>query len=637
MGCPQPGFGTPHTAAGTPSTADGEWFGGPATAAAAAAAVGSSRRTDGGTVLSRTPIVRSGSGSFTRSIAGRRRSNSSHRGAAGSGSGSGGHTPDSEAHGGCPGGRRGVGLVKGSGGGGSAHTLGTPCSGQDGGYTPGDSPSSITSSMASGLQLSVAGSVATSTGFDSVCASPDGSTVSSNARTKVEGGRRLKLLRGLGKLAGGGGGTSSSPKATIWSRARGVSNRSRQNGGTGDGENGKSIRGRRASSVGSAAPVPIRRAHARGSSVPPERAVASAPVGVSAAAVDAARDMSIAPADRAYGHSADGDSGKESSCGSHRSSSRSGSVATKRGRPATSDTPPPLPSPAHSAVSLPSGRSWEQSSMLTGLRGSVSSRRLSARTAVAPTSESPSAVFLAPPDFNWAGDGRLAGGRARSHRISRSTGARDTPIGVGGGKEMNDYGESTGSGMDMSPHDQKASSVRSLRRGTTGIAKAGNRSVEGKGRTEKSPVPGAARLQESPPTAPVEAQRPASKMVEPLQLPESSTARMESVSFNRNGVLGGGAAGRGRSPKSGSDSAERKHGVRERGGLERGSPPRAPLALAGGGLSNWKEDEAEPLTLPVTPTVDGVRLMRTQLSSPSPTETYSGSRRTGRRVSAGSR
>ncbi|CAM9887111.1 unnamed protein product, partial [Scytosiphon promiscuus] len=114
-------------------------------------------------------------------------------------------------------------------------------------YTPGDSPSSMTSSTTSGLpQMGRFESVATTAGANSACVSPAGSGMGTSGRGRAGrsdgggggggSGRKAKILRGLGKRgvgargAGGSGSglevggivTGSSPRGSIGARARAV-------------------------------------------------------------------------------------------------------------------------------------------------------------------------------------------------------------------------------------------------------------------------------------------------------------------------------------------------------------------------------------------------------------------------------
>lgn len=610
VGPPHTVIGTPHTVAGTPHTIDGEWFG------------GGSGRANGS---ARMPIVRSGSGSFTRSISVRRRS-VSHKG--GGGGRSSKHVPDAEPLGGS--------ASAGRLGGGHHAAFGGQCRGHDEGYTPGGSPSSVASSMASGLQLSVTGSVATTTGYDSMCASPDGSTVSSGTRHPKGDGRRSKILRGLGKLGvgtggagaggGGSGAASSSPKGSIRSRARAAFGRTRQDGGAED--NGSDIGGKElSSSAGAAAPhLPstIRRGHSRGSSVRPE--VPAAPTAPGGSDPSTNVETPIVQAVEG-GSSSRGGGENGSTPASSRASRGSGGHG---GRPGRSDIPPPLPSPAQSVVSLPGGPSWDQPSQ-RGSTGSLS-RRLNARTTVAPTSESPSAVFLAPPDFEWGDAAEVDRPRLR-RQVGRgekgADGANRTGVHSSARVGVNDgLGGINRSSTNTRPHDH----ARSTRRSTPGVVGAGARDTA---------TGTAART--APPLIEQQQVGAGVAVVDPLQLPASSRARMESVSFNRNGVLGVGKAAimRRRSNQSGgAGGSERKVGVRD--SSERGSAPRVPSASGEGGLHGRHDVAAlmeplELLVLPVTPGVDDTQFGRAQLASPSPTALHSGSRRTGKRASAASR
>ena len=190
-------LGTPNTAAMTPAAGEEEqqhteWFG------------------TGG----RAPDpARSGSASsLARTSSGRRRR---RRG----GSKSGAHrlSDTLPARSGGGGGERGrldiLGAPWGGGaGGGGGHGLVTPyADGQDGEedgiYTPGDSPLSVTSSVASGLHLSLVGSVATTTGVNSACVSPDGSAMGAAGRGGAQaggggGGQSFKAWPGLAFVDG---------------------------------------------------------------------------------------------------------------------------------------------------------------------------------------------------------------------------------------------------------------------------------------------------------------------------------------------------------------------------------------------------------------------------------------------------
>lgn len=645
VGSPHMVIGTPHTVAGTPHTVDGEWFGAGA------------RRIDGG---ARMPIVRSGSGSFTRSIGVRGR-NGSHKGGGG-GRSSGKHLSDAEPHGGSA----GAGRLRGG-----HHNATFP--GQyrahDDGYTPGGSPSSVASSMASGLQLSVTGSVATTTGYDSVCASPDGSAVSSGARQRGDG-RRSKILRGLGKLgvgtggagtSGGGGTANSSPKGSIRSRARAAFGRTRQDGGVED--NGSDVGGKElSSSAGAAAPhVPsaVRRGHSRGSSVRPEvvsAAAAAAPIAPgggsdpsanAATLVTQAVDGANGVNGSSSGSKGGGENGWTSSARSTRGSRGNGDHGRRRGR--SDGAPATLPSPARSVVSLPGGRSWDQPSQ-RGSTGSLS-RRLNSRTVVAPTSESPSAVFLAPPDFEWgdaaeadrsrlrrqAGRGEKGAGGVRGRGVDSSA-SRVRGGGAGGAGGVNGIDRRS---LNTRPDDQARGPERPVRRSApAGLVESGARDTTAAGTASRTTAPHVDQLQQQQVEAGVAA-------VDPLQLPASSRARMESVSFNRNGVFGVGKATAGSRRRSDQLSgtgggSERKLGVREKDNSEHGSAPRALSVSGRGGLIDRKDDASlmeplEPLVLPVTPGVDDAQYGRAKLASPSPTALHSGSRRTGKRASAAAR
>lgn len=136
---------------------------------------------------------------------------------------------------------------------------------------------------------------------------------------------------------------------------------------------------------------------------------------------------------------------------------------------------------------------------------------------------------------------------------------------------------------------------------------------------------------------------------------------MERVSMNRGRVAVGGAGERQKAPENGSGSeAGGKRGggrsstgggggaggggggggVRDSRNLKRGSPPRVPGETE---LLAPKENESslakrlEQFDVPVTPVIDGVQFARTKLASPSAMSARTGSRRTGKRTSTGSR
>lgn len=174
----QSSLGTPNTAAATPDVAGedhAEWFGtgGRAPEAARTGSASSVTRTSSGRRRRRKGGARSGTHRLSDTLPAR--------------SGGSGERNRFDILG-APWGGAG-------GGGGRGDNLVAPYADgadgeEDGIYTPGGSPSSVSSSVASGLHLSLVASVATTTGANSACVSPDGSAMCAAGRgaTQAIGG-----------------------------------------------------------------------------------------------------------------------------------------------------------------------------------------------------------------------------------------------------------------------------------------------------------------------------------------------------------------------------------------------------------------------------------------------------------------
>lgn len=175
---PSSSLGTPNTAAATPAAGEEEqhmeWFGtggrAPPPDAARSGSASSLARTSSGRRRRRKGSSKSGAHRLSDTLPAR------------TGGGVGGER----------GGRfdiLGAPWTGGAGGGGGGHGLVAPyADGEDELFTPGDSPLSTASSVASGLHLSLVGSVATTTGVNSACVSPDGSAMGAAGRGSAQAG-----------------------------------------------------------------------------------------------------------------------------------------------------------------------------------------------------------------------------------------------------------------------------------------------------------------------------------------------------------------------------------------------------------------------------------------------------------------
>ncbi|CAM9884758.1 unnamed protein product, partial [Ectocarpus fasciculatus] len=655
----------------------------------------------------RSPVRRSSSsGPFTRSSSGRRRKKGP-RGWAGGGGGGWGRSSNHRSPGAGlggngsdgGGGRRRRTASGGSGStfgvlgapwGGRGHSLVAPYAdsqdGEDGGgiYPPG-SPFSLASSAGSGLHLSLAGSVSTVVRNDSMCVSPDGSSrVSANGRSGPDAGkgvrgRRSKILRGLGMMGGprsGGGGSaeefgggvpSSSPRETIRARARAVlgGRPRRQNEGTSGGRQGVLHMS-----------APDRRQHSRSSSA--------------GALAAAAKTVSLV-APEAGGRSWTGAGGYGVPFPATLSSSPRGSDLSstyqQRRKPdrshdsSTTAATPPLASPASSALSLPVSRSWEQSSALLSARlgngngggigiGFSSKRQQRGPAGAAPKSRTPTAASTLRQDGGW----RDNGGKKEVERKEGTPRSRQAPPATG--KKSPSGFDNSGGGGDDGGSGRGEVGARPGRRSATGTSPRDRRQRIGRPPSPSSSLsprlPSAAggavgRRQlaatatavanvasVSPPSS--AALRPyelldqqMKKSAEPtlLQLPASSTARMEQAAAHRAGGRGVGEAGGQRDLPSGTLS----HGDGEPGGSDprhprrdNGSPlssvPRTPATRVGvrelhGHQAADGRGSREESALLLTPGSD--KTGRAHRAFPSPAKNRNGSRRSARRGDSGSR
>ncbi|CBJ32048.1 conserved unknown protein [Ectocarpus siliculosus] len=562
--------------------------------------------------------------------------------------------------------------------GGRGHTLVAPYAdshdGEDGGgiYPPG-SPFSMASSAGSGMHLSLAGSVSTVPRNDSICASPDGSSrVSANGRSGPDAGkgvrgRRSKILRGLGMMGGprsGGGGSaeefgggvpSSSPRETIGARAMAVlgGRPRRQKEGISAGRQG--------------VPhmiAPDRRQHSRSSSV---------------GSLSAAAETVSLVAPEGGGRNWAGAGGYGVPFPTTLSSSPRGSdlsstyqqrrKADRSHDSSTTAATPPLASPASSALSLPVSRSWEQSSALLSARlgsgngggigiGFSSKRQQAGRSlaAATPKSRTPTAAAMLRQDGGWHDTGGHGGkkevvrkeGTPRSRQTPPATGKK-SPSGFdnsgrgggAGGRGEVDARPSRRSATGTSPRDRRQrigrppspSSSLSPRLPAAAGGAVGRRQTAATATAVSTVATATATAvasiaSVSPPSS--AALRPYELMAErakkaaeptPLQLPASSTARMEKAAAH-------GVGGRGVSEAGGQrdlPSEALSHGdgepepVRELHGHQ---------AAEGGGLRE------EPALLR---TPGGDKTGRAHRAFPSPAKSRNGSRRAARRGDSGSR
>eukprot|EP00903_Cladosiphon_okamuranus_P013736 g12787.t1 len=580
----QSSLGTPNTAAATPDAAGedhAEWFGtcGRPPDAARTGSASSLGRTSSGRRRRRRGGARSGTHRLSdtlpaRTSGERERSRFDILGAPWSGAG---------------------------GGGGGGHNLAAPyadgAEGEDGMYTPGDSPLSVASSLASGLHLSL-GSVATTTGVNSAWVSPAGSALGAVGKGAAQAtgerggkgeGRKSKLLRGLGKLSGAKGGaddsssvriSSSSPRGpTIGARARAVlSGRQRrytENANT--GQHRGAARHSRSHSVGTATAIAAEAVSRRGTDGGWGQG-GGAPFSGEGGEASGFQQQHLYPERRGMGNGSNINGGG----------------------------PPVLASPAGSTLSLPSSRSsWEMPGALTGRsRGGgdggaagvvvVSSKKRPTRVAVAPTptAQTPTSVTLARPDYGWlegnkvAAAGDIAQGRdERTPRPCRMSpaGIRDAAFG------SNDSGAGDNGG------NGRATVTASMESPSRRLA-----SVSPGGGTQQS-----------------------------VLLPSSSSRpRTENTAASSHRPYGGGG-GR----DSGGGEPDRRH---------RATPPRVPehRRSSSGGRERAREqgvcageDGSFEEPMPVTPEFDGGLSARVPRSPPSAAESRSGSRRLARRES----
>lgn len=583
---------------------DGEWIGAAARRAEAAARVGQ--------------IVRSGSGSFTRRM-GRSRRHTANRT-------SNGMLQDLETPGsGVSGGGVRLGGVNVNRGG--RGVAGAQCpitiSGQGGVFTPGGSPLSTTSSMMSGVQPSMTESVATTERYDeydSTCASPGGSTTSTGARSRER--HRTKLFRGLGRLTGGGLGNGSSPKGSIRSRARAAFGRSRHDGGD---DPGSGMSGRSRGKAGAAAPhMPF--GGRRGGQAP---SISSVPQELTMLATEGECGDRVGSASKTITDGRHDGRGADSSGHSSRHSGRRRSSADRSsgGGRHGGDNSAPFPSPARSTASLPCPPSWAPPS-----RNSMGSLR--ARTSVAPTSESPSAVFLAEPDFDWGGVREGSGRERKRHEKVRLGGGRGLR-GVGGGVAVSEVG--VGRRNATSPHDRRAGTIRSSRRKTREENPRSSTRMPKLPRTPSQPTAEEA-------ARPLQAPKQQNGGPQHLQLPAGELARMESLPFNRNGGgrgrRTGGSTGGAPAKMDGDGESSRRYPGVMASTVRAFSPVNEEmehqLSSAEDAETPWVEP-LEPLVLPLTPEDDEAKSAGQMLVSASAAGGRSGSRRAGRRSSAGSR
>lgn len=332
-----------------------------------------------------------------------------------------------------------------------------------------DSPSSVTSSRtsASGLHLSLVGSVATVEGGDSFFVSPVGSAISTNGRgawgRKTHGSsRRSKLLRGLGKMTGGKGSGSvggidsgggrvpgSSPRGstTLGARARAVlGSRPRRNT---DGIGG----------AVSAVPGPLsspgwRHDNRRSSSLGTAAAAAVATAAAAGVEEVAAFD---APEKRKGDGSYSGVGGGvrsvafvASPSGRHR---RRKSESSNENGSTPGLAAPGLAFPASSAISQPGSHSWEPSAA-AALRASfprgcgsggicIPSKNKPGRAVIATTSSRTPATVSQ--DLKWC-DSRNGGGRCGGvEDVNNAAGGGRSTVSASSHDECRTGGEERGS------------------------------------------------------------------------------------------------------------------------------------------------------------------------------------------------
>lgn len=357
----------------------------------------------------------------------------------------------------------------------------------------------------------------------------------------------------------------------------------------------------------------------------------------------------------------------------------------------TTAATPPLASPASSALSLPVSRSWEQSSALLSARlgsdngggigiGFSSKRQQPGRgpAAAAPKSRTPTAASMLRQDGGWHDTGGHGGkevgrkeGTPRSRQTPPATGKKSPSgfdnSGGGGGRGEVDARPSRRSATGTSPRDRRqrigkppspslslsprlpsaaggAVGRRQTAATATAVATAATASAVANIPSVSPPSSAALRPYE------LMAQR-AKKAAEPtpLQLPASSTARMEKAAAHGVGGRGVGEAGGRRDLPSealshgdvepepgGSDPRQ----VRRDNGSHLSSVPRTPATrvgvreLHGHQTADGCGPREEPALLR-TPGCD--KTGRAHRAYPFPAKFRNGSRRAARRGDSGSR
>lgn len=358
-------LGAPH------HSVDGEWV------------AQSSRRTEAARVA---PVVRSGSGSFVRTITTIPKRNSSHRPTRSSGDRNGLYDL-----GNAPGGAEGVIVVPPSGGFGEESRKSIPSMDRTERLIPGESPGSMRSAYSYGglQQLIISDAVAAPHASHSACEGSFSLITSPNTRSRTS-----KMLKSLGKQWLVRGNDRGSPRRVSIRGSRGGWTRS--SGPDLDDSRVGADDGRRAGDAAPHVPFFDRRQHSQSG-----RRYSSHP----AAGAGCNSSGSTASSGR---RSSNGRNYRNSSTGSSR---RAAAVTAAGGRSTTV-----LPSPVESTASTPSVPSWRRSSSRASSTNSSRKVRERERISAASMSDNPDTIFLGKADVTLTGDPTDDDGQRRAPR-----------------------------------------------------------------------------------------------------------------------------------------------------------------------------------------------------------------------------